>query len=58
MKAADTASTFALDSESIAAVVAEFEGFIPACWHASRAPAVRVLAGNVRLQSLRNGHFP
>jgi hypothetical protein len=58
LKAADTAATFALDSESTAAVVAELEGFIPACWHTSRAPAVRVLAGNVRLLSLRNGRFP
>lgn len=49
MKAADTAATFALASESISAVVAELEGFTPACWHTSKTPAVRVLAGNLRL---------
>jgi len=30
-------------------VVAELEKYTPACWHTSRTPFVRVLAGNLRL---------
>jgi hypothetical protein len=49
LKSAPVGGTLALDSESIAVVVAELEGYIPACWHTSRTPAVRVLSANLRL---------
>jgi len=38
-----------LDPESVSAVVSECETSIKACWHTSRTPVVRVLAGNLRL---------
>lgn len=38
-----------LDPESITAVVTELENYSPACWHTSRTPVVRVLAGSLRL---------
>ena len=40
-----------LAPESISAVVAELEGYTPACWHTSRTPVVRVLAANLRRAS-------
>ena len=38
-----------ISPESLSAVVAELEKYTPACWHTSRTPVVRVLAGNLRL---------
>ena len=49
MKSAPVAGTLGLAPESISAVVAELEGYTPACWHTSRTPVVRVLAENLRL---------
>jgi hypothetical protein len=49
LKSASVGGTLALEPESIAAVVAELEGYTPACWHTSRTPAVRVLSANLRL---------
>ena len=41
--------TLGIDPDSVAAVVAELEGFIPACWHTARAPVVRTLDATLRL---------
>ncbi|MGB8853232.1 MAG: DUF309 domain-containing protein [Pirellulales bacterium] len=49
MESAPGGGTLGLLPESIAAVVAELEGYIPACWHTARTPYVRVLAENLRL---------
>ncbi len=38
-----------LDSASIATVVDELEKYGPECWHTSRTPVVRVLAGDLKL---------
>jgi hypothetical protein len=46
---ADRADTLGLEPASLAAVVAEFEAFTPACWQTSRTPVVRVLAAWLRL---------
>jgi uncharacterized protein len=48
-EAANPGGTLSLAPESLSAVVAELEKYAPACWHTSRTPAVRVLAGNLRL---------
>lgn len=53
LESASGSGTLALDPESISAVVAELEGYTPACWHTSRTPAVRVLSVNVRLRERR-----
>lgn len=45
----DLGDTLGLEPASLAAVLAELEQYTPACWHTSRTPVVRVLAGNVRL---------
>lgn len=49
LEAANPGGTLKLAPESLAAVVAELEKYTPACWHTSKTPAVRVLAGNLRL---------
>ena len=49
LNSAGGGGTFGLAPESISAVVAELEGYTPACWHTSRTPVVRVLAENLRL---------
>jgi uncharacterized protein len=49
IEAANPGGTLGLASDSLAAVVAELESYSPACWHTSRTPVVRVLAGDVRL---------
>lgn len=46
---ADAAGALGLAPDSLAAVVAELGLYKPECWHASRAPVVRVLAGELRL---------
>jgi hypothetical protein len=33
----------------LAALITELETYTPACWHTSKTPAVRVLAGHLRL---------
>lgn len=40
---------FGITAASMLAVVNELEGYIPACWHTSKTPVVRVLAENLRL---------
>lgn len=47
--AANPGGTLGLAPDSLSAVVAELESYTPACWHTSRTPVVRVLAGNLRL---------
>lgn len=49
LEAANPGGTLNLAPESLSAVVAELEKYTPACWHTSRTPVVRVLAGNLRL---------
>lgn len=49
LKSAPGGGTLGLVRASISAVVAELEGYTPACWHTSRTPVVRVLAENLRL---------
>lgn len=49
LEAANPGGTLNLVPESLSAVVAELEKYAPACWHTSRTPVVRVLAGNLRL---------
>jgi hypothetical protein len=44
-----------LDPESVSAVIAELEQYRPECWHTSRTPVVRVLAGDLKLaESLKS----
>jgi hypothetical protein len=47
--AANPSDTLGLAPDSLSAVVKELESYSPACWHTSKTPAVRVLAGNLRL---------
>jgi hypothetical protein len=47
--AANPGGALGLDPTSVTAVVAELESYAPVCWHTSRTPVVRVLAGNLRL---------
>jgi len=49
LTAARPGDALGLAPESVTAVVAELENYTPACWHTSRTPVVRVLAGSVRL---------
>jgi len=49
LEAANPCGTLKISPESLSAVVAELEKYSPACWHTSRTPVVRVLAGNLRL---------
>jgi hypothetical protein len=49
LEAARLGGSLGLAPDSLSAVVNELENYTPACWHTSRTPAVRVLAGNVRL---------
>jgi predicted metal-dependent hydrolase len=49
LKAANPGGTLGLAPDSLSAVVKELEKYTPACWHTSETPAVRVLAGNLRL---------
>ena len=48
LEAANAGGTLNLAPESLSAVIAELEKYTPACWHTSRTPVVRVLAGNLR----------
>jgi len=41
--------TLGLAPDSLSAVVKELEKYTPECWHTSKTPTVRVLAGNLRL---------
>jgi len=52
--AADTPApqTLGLAPESLAAVLDELDQHRPACWHTARAPVVRVLTAELRLQSI------
>ena len=45
----DADATLGLAPESLAGVLDELDASAPACWHTSRTPAVRVLAGWLRL---------
>ena len=45
----DAAATLGLAPDSLAAVVAELVAYKTECWHASRAPVVRVVASELRL---------
>jgi hypothetical protein len=47
--AANPSDTLGLAPDSLSAAVKELESYSPACWHTSKTPAVRVLAGNLRL---------
>lgn len=47
--AADSNSHLGLAPDSLAAVVAELAGHTAACWHTTRAPVVRVVAGDLRM---------
>jgi hypothetical protein len=47
--AADSIGALCLAGDSLAALVGELDAYTPSCWHASRTPVVRVLAGRVRL---------
>jgi hypothetical protein len=47
--AADSIGARCLAGDSLAALVGELDAYTPSCWHASRTPVVRVLAGRVRL---------
>ena len=49
LKAENPGGTLGLAPDSLSAVVKELEKYTPACWHTSKTPAVRVLAGNLRL---------
>jgi hypothetical protein len=49
LEAANAGGALGLAPRSIAAVVTELENYIPACWHTSRTPVVRVLAESLRL---------
>jgi hypothetical protein len=49
LAAANPGGTLGLAPDSLSAVVNELENHTPACWHTSKTPAVRVLAGNLRL---------
>lgn len=49
LEAANSGGTLGLAPESLSEVVAELEKYSPECWHTSRTPVVRVLAGNLRL---------
>jgi predicted metal-dependent hydrolase len=42
------AATLGLSGASLAALLDELDAYLPACWHTSRTPAVRVLAGWLR----------
>jgi uncharacterized protein len=55
---AEPSDTLGLASDDLAAVVAELETYRPECWHSSRAPVVRVLAGELRPLAVlvRDGH--
>lgn len=48
-KAADSGDALGLAPESVNDLLAELEGYTPACWHTSRTPVVRVLATSLRL---------
>jgi len=41
--------TLGLAPDSLSAVIKELEKYTPECWHTSKTPTVRVLAGNLRL---------
>lgn len=49
LPAARPDDTLGLAPDSLAAVVAELQGYTPACWHTTRTAAVRVLTGCLRL---------
>jgi hypothetical protein len=49
LEAANPGGALGLAPTSVTTVVAELEAYAPACWHTSRTPVVRVLAGNLRL---------
>lgn len=52
LHAAGGGGTLGIDAASISAVVAEIEHYVPACWHSSRTPVVRVLAEQLRVDAL------
>jgi uncharacterized protein len=46
--AGDDDATLGLSRASVVALLDELDAYVPACWHTSRTPAVRVLAGWLR----------
>jgi hypothetical protein len=44
-----TPDALGLDPESLLGVLRELDSYRPECWHTSRTPVVRVLAGDLRL---------
>jgi hypothetical protein len=49
LEAANPGGPLGISPESLSEVITELEKYTPACWHTSRTPVVRVLAGNLRL---------
>jgi hypothetical protein len=49
LEAANPGGVLGLAPTSVTTVIAELEAYAPACWHTSRTPVVRVLAGSLRL---------
>ena len=47
--AADPGGTLGIAPASLSALITELETYTPACWHTSKTPAVRVLAGHLQL---------
>jgi hypothetical protein len=47
--AASPGGTLGIAPACLSGLITELEKYTPACWHTSRAPAVRVLAGHLRL---------
>ena len=45
----DATATLGLATGTLATVVAELDAYKPECWHTSRTPVVRVVAGELRL---------
>ena len=49
LEAANPGGPLGISPESLSEVITELEKYTPACWHTSKTPIVRVLAGNLRL---------
>ena len=47
--AADPGGSLGIAPDSLSALITELETYTPACWHTSKTPAVRVLAGHLQL---------
>jgi hypothetical protein len=51
--AANPGGALNLAPESLSAVVVELENYVPACWHTSKTPVVRVVAGSLLADSAK-----